>query len=198
MARMILPLLVVCAFLVGTPLAAASPQPDPSPTGCPEPALEAAAEGARAVFTGEVVGARRLDDLNGRPQFSHQVNVDLVYTGRVTNDTITVRTLGRGRCALGQLDTGTPYLFFASAGDPRWVARNGGGTAPADPQLLADVEALLGEGAPPAKPVPETAEFTTVDDSEPAEFTRLAAPGAALVLIGLLGMALFGLLGRRR
>ena len=35
-------------------------------------------------------------------------------------------------------------------------------------------------------------------DAEPLPLTRLAAPGAAMVLLGLLGLMIFGALGRSR
>ena len=88
-------------------------------------------------------------------------------------------------------------MFFAvSSGDP-WIAESGGGTVPADAEVVDKVEQLLGEGRDPVPPAPESAEFTPVETGEPTTLSRAAAPGIALVLIGLLGLIVVRGLGRR-
>jgi hypothetical protein len=63
------------------------------------------------------------------------------------------------------------------------------GTRRATSRVVNAVEGSLGAGVPfreePAEPATPT--YTRVLDSDPPEFTRLAAPGAALALVGLLG-----------
>ena len=92
----------------------------------------------------------------------------------------------------------TRYLFFVRANDPNLLANKCGGTGPAKSTKTQKVIAMLGPGTSPIPPTPEQAEFTQVADAEPLPLTRLAAPGAAMVLIGLLGLMVFGALGRSR
>jgi hypothetical protein len=47
-------------------------------------------------------------------------------------------------------------------------------------------------------PAPAKPTFTRVADAEPTALTRLAAPGAAMLLVGLLGLMVFGALARSR
>ena len=66
-----------------------------------------------------------------------------------------------------------------------------GGTARATDRLTDQVVELAGEGTPLGATAPaeqETAEFSKVADAEPETLTRMAAPGLALVLLGLLGL----------
>jgi hypothetical protein len=93
----------------------------------------------------------------------------------------------------------TRYLFFARANDDgALLADKCSGTGPAKSTKTQKVIAILGEGSTPIPPTPEKATFTRVADSDPPDLTRLAAPGAAMVLVGLLGLMLFAALGRSR
>ena len=103
----------------------------------------------------------------------------------------------RAECSLGALAVDTEYMFFVTGtGDP-WVATGLSGTLPISDTVVAQVVELLGQGAPPIQPTPETAVFTPVDTSEPQSLSRAAAPGAALVLVGLLGLVVVRGVSRR-
>ena len=55
---------------------------------------------------------------------------------------------------------------------------------------------ILARREPAATP-PATAEFSQVTDANPPALSRLLAPGAALLIISLLGLLVVGRLGRR-
>ena len=56
---------------------------------------------------------------------------------------------------------------------------------------------LYATGAQPVPTPPATAEFSRVTDATPPPLSRLLAPGAALLIISLLGLLVVGRLGRR-
>lgn len=157
---------------------------------------------AKAVFTGtvtSVTGAGKTDGQRGAT-YTNLVEVDRVYKGGI--DTLTVEVAsdsgssGTGQCGLGSLDPGRRYVFFVQGDGEAWTAEGCGGTAPAADKLVTQVERLLGDGRPPMPPEPEEAVFTQVSGGEPTSLTRAAAPGVALVLIGLLGLVVVRRLGR--
>jgi hypothetical protein len=167
---------------------------------CPFISVADSSKAAMAVFTGQVTAVSKQDKPAGEPgaYFLHDVTVTRVYRGEIDTTSVQVRSEKTPKqCSLGELETGTEYMFFAvSSGDP-WIVESGGGTIPVDATVLEKVERLLGPGRDAVPPAPESAEFTPVSNGDPTTLSRAAAPGIALVLIGLLGLIVVRGLGRR-
>lgn len=167
---------------------------------CPFISVADSSKAAMAVFTGEVTAVTKEAKPAGEAgaYFTQDVTVTRVYQGEIDTEAVQVRSEKTPKeCSLGELEVGATYMFFvASSGDP-WIAQSGGGTRLADAEVVDKVVQLLGEGRDPVPPAPESAEFTPVDADEPTTLSRAAAPGLALVLVGLLGLVVVRGLSRR-
>jgi hypothetical protein len=153
--------------------------------------IQARTMNADDVFTGTVSDRRA-----GGKSVVYAVDVDRVYKGDVDTAEVRVTTARAARaCGLPNLQPDSPYVFFTAGEDFSTDGRSG--TAPATHARVARVEDLLGDGRAPTPPEPETATFTMVA-GEPTSLERVAAPGLALVIVGLLGLGLAVGLGRRR
>lgn len=152
------------------------------------------------VFEGTVTSVKRSGS-GRRATASYGVDVQRVYKGGVRTDHVRVTSARAGAgCSVVDLRPHRRYVFMAEARGADLMVDSCGGTAAADPALVAQVEKVLGDGRTPttsSSPAPPKAEFTRVGDSRPRSLTRLAAPGGALVLVGLLGLVVVRRLGRR-
>lgn len=157
---------------------------------CATQSVEQDLERADQVFTGLLVD-RRTEELGdrGRRVTVFTVQADTLFKGDLARAEVEV-TSRVDSCGLNRLPVDRRYLWFVSASGGDLSADQCGGTAPATDRLTGEVVDLVGEGTPIAGPAPEGAEveFTEVAGAEPDTFTRLAAPGLALVLLGLLGL----------
>lgn len=196
------------AVTIGLAGSAAAGSPSAAALACtcaqPNPTNDLSAYAAEAdvVFSGTLNAVRvapRLPDQpkNAPRQVRYVVAVENVYQGTLPGTTARVAPKDvRQSCQLDQLPVGQRYLFFVDLVEGAPVV---GGKCSGTQELTTAVLNEL-EVAFPAPPEPEpeviTATRTQVAEEDRIEFARLAAPGAALVIVGALGLAIVNRLGR--
>lgn len=150
------------------------------------------ADRADLVFSGTVTGTG-----GTAKQPTYAVQADVIWKGTLTMPEVEVAQTSRS-CAL-DLAVDKAYVFFVTEVGGDLETGECAGTARASGALERKLDRVLGEGEPldSAQPEQQTAEFTLVEGAEPESFTRLAAPGGALVLVGLLGLVFFTRAARR-
>ena len=154
--------------------------------------VEEAIKKADAVFTGTVAATSG----TRRPTF--EVAVQRVYDGDIDTATVQVKDSAGGTAgALDDRSLGETYAFFVKSDGAAFVADACSGSTRSTERVVARVERILGDGRDPVPPAPPDATITVVGE-ERTSVERLAAPGAALVLVGLLGLVLVAAIGRRR
>jgi hypothetical protein len=185
---------VTIVALLGVPLATAPAQAAPAP-GCPRTTLDQDIARAHVVFRGEVKNVRAARRDGKHRTRTYRVVSDRVYQSSLVQPAVVVTARVGTKCALPTLTKGTRYIFFVNERGARLMAMPG--TAEATPKLTRQVVSRLGSGAQPVPTPPATAEFSRVADATPPPLSRLLAPGAALLIISLLGLLVVGRLGRR-
>jgi hypothetical protein len=184
-------------FLLGLLVVAVGPAP-PAQAACTcRPAgVRSHAQQADAVFTGVVTGSARDTVGSGKQQRVLRrtaVEVDRIYQGDVSDTPIVITSeVGGSACALPRVPAGETWVFFVQGGGTTFVGDRCGGSGEATDDYLRTVEDVLGAGQVLVEPVaePPPLEFTPVEASATSPLGRLVAPGAAVALIGLLGLAL--------
>ena len=187
-ARLAAALLFACLGLVAT---AAAPATAADCT-CKQGTLERQVARADAVFIGTVDNVEVADD-----DHTYDVTATRTYKGTPERSTQVISAGGKNACGLGELRAGTNYVFLATGTAAPFEADSCSGTTVRNDTKVTKIEKILGEGTSVEPPPPPTAVLTKLEDSPPAGFARTAAPGAAVALIGLLGLAVVRRLGRR-
>ena len=191
---------LLIALLLACPAVVLSQMTAHAACSCQAGTVQQSVDRADVVFSGLLEGqSTGRTGENGSPQTTYQIVAERVYKGSVTTADVEVVS-PRDGCTLGALVTDRRYMFFVSESGGEFMTDRCSGTNVANDEMVQRVERLLGDGQdltapPPAEP--EQAEFTKVADADPETLGRLAAPGAALVIVGLLGLLLVGRLSRR-
>jgi hypothetical protein len=166
---------------------------------CKPGGVQQSAQRADTVFSGTLQGqSTGHTGEDGARETTYDIEAETVYKGEVPTADVVV-TSPEDSCALGKLEADRKYVFFVTMDGAAFTTDRCGGTDRANDTMVRKVEKVLGAGTEVGRtPPPETeaAVFTKVDDAEPASLTRLAAPGAALVIVGLLGLVFVRLRSR--
>jgi hypothetical protein len=146
---------------------------------------------ADAVFAGVVVDSSGTSGGSSSAFATYQIEADTLYKGDVRTSTVEVRSQNDD-CALGDLKADRRYVFFVTEEGSELRTDRCSGTTASSSGLVSQIEQEVGAGSPLGRSnepqAPVTVEFTKLSDAEPDSLTRIAAPGAALVLVGLLGL----------
>jgi hypothetical protein len=187
----------ISAVLVGGAIMAATAQAAPAASAapCPQSSLNKEIKQADVVFRGIVDKARPARGKGDQRTRTYKVTADRVYQSTLVTDRVRVTVEVGAACPPAKLVEGKRYIFFVTEEGSRLVSTSA--TARASHTLTDQVVAKLGDGEQPHQAPPVQAEFTLVANATPPRLSRLLAPGAALLIVSLLGLLVVGRMGRR-
>lgn len=185
----------VLAFVVAVASVVLTYPPAHAACTCKDSDLNQSVQRADAVFTGTVTSVQRPPDENSRV-IMILVDADRSWKADVPAKVELSTPASSDACGVDNLKADKDYLFFAQSDNAQLTIDSCGGTTAFTAELGNDVTKLLGEAKDPAAagepptdpPEPPAADREVIDDSEPVGFMRIAAPGGALVIVGVLGL----------
>lgn len=189
-------LALVATAVVTTSPAPASAAPATSPVTAPAkcPAFKLAdAVKEPLVFHARVTGPGKATRKGG--PVVYPVTVVKALKGVISGSNLQV-TLNTGPCQRKSLTANEDYYFFVQQkGDTILAA----GSAPRVEEYTDKLQAEIAKEFPEAiAPEPQQVSFSEPTSPEGAKLVEVAAPGAVLVVVGLLGLIIVMILGRRR
>lgn len=162
------------------------------------------AQRADAVFTGTVISIQKPenapegetppegDKASATGVTMIMVEADRSWKGHVPTNVELTTAANSAACGIEDLKADKKYLFFAQSNGAKLTIDSCGGTSLLTAELGNDITKLLGQGKDPAaadKPAEApAADREVIADTDPVGFTRIAAPGGALVIVGALGL----------
>jgi hypothetical protein len=163
---------------------------------CPHQSIGQEIAKADVVFRGVVTRSRPAHGSGVKRTRGYKVAADRVYQASlVTRSVLVTARAGPSACALPRLTKGTRYLFFVKEKGPLLMATTA--TAKATRHLTREVVKRLGKGSRPVSTPPAAAVLTKVAHASPPSLSRLLAPGAAVLILSLLGLLVVSRRGRR-
>jgi hypothetical protein len=188
----------VSAVLLGGAVlvAAAGSAEAVAPAGpCKQRSLHQEIKRADVVFRGVVDKAGRVHGKGTQRTRLYRVTADRVYQGSLVTDKVRVTAEVGVKCPPPKLVQAKRYIVFVTEDGSRLVSTSA--TARATRKLTDQVVAKLGDGVQPHSTPPAKPAFTKVANAAPPRLSRLLAPGAAVVVLSLLGLVVIGRLSRR-
>lgn len=198
---------------LGGPAAAASAATGPIPPGCggldvtDSAAVAANAEGTADVFLGRVVRLERVRVNGGTTpsatagtaprDYTYDVLVDVPITGDLPADQRVQLVLAGVEGRDEPLRRSRRYLFFTTGANTALRADGCDGYASGtmlDAATLDEIRTALTE----EPETPDVVLSRPEGSDDPPDLGRVVAPGAAVSLVGILGLVLVSRVGRRR
>ncbi|TQL66173.1 hypothetical protein FB381_0021 [Nocardioides albertanoniae] len=166
--------------------------PATAPAKCPAFKLSEAVK-EPLVFHARVTGAGRPTKKGGPVEYP--VTVVKALKGVTAGSSLKV-ALNPGACQKKSLTTNEDYYFFVQ---PKGSSIIAAGTQPRVAEYTDRLQAEIAKEFPEEiTPEPQQVSFTEPDSPEGQKLVKVAAPGVVLLVLGILGLAVVQVLGRRK